>query len=340
MSDAAGTMETEWRQAPQAVARQAQQLEAPLVELVRFVKRNPPDLVVTCARGSSAHSATFTKHLIERHLGIPVGAFAPNIATIYRRRLKLQGQLFLTVSQSGRSDDLIESVVLARAAGALTATLVNDTDSPLAKASDVVLPMAAGPEHSVAATKSFVTSLSACLHIVGRWAGLDDMRASIGRLPDRLTAATQLDWGAALNTLCEATSLVSIGRGPTIAIAREAALKLKETCNLHAEAFSGAEFLHGPIALVQSQYPILLLTPTDEARAGMQALASDLRRKHASVFMTGCGTGELPALASDHPDSDAVCLIQSFYGLAIRVGQRRGTDVDVPRHLQKITRTR
>ena len=160
------TMETEWRQAPQAVARQAQQLEAPLVELVRFVKRNPPDLVVTCARGSSAHSATFTKHLIERHLGIPVGAFAPNIATIYRRRLKLQGQLFLTVSQSGRSDDLIELVVLARAAGALTATLVNDPDSPLAKASDVVLPMAAGPEHSVAATKSFVTSLSACLHIV------------------------------------------------------------------------------------------------------------------------------------------------------------------------------
>ena len=206
-------METEWRQAPQAVARQAQQLEAPLVELVRFVKRNPPDLVVTCARGSSAHSATFTKHLIERHLGIPVGAFAPNIATIYRRRLKLQGQLFLTVSQSGRSDDLIESVVLARAAGALTATLVNDTDSPLAKASDVVLPMAAGPEHSVAATKSFVTSLSACLHIVGRWAGLDDMRASIGRLPDRLTAATQLDWGAALNTLCEATSLAASAAG-------------------------------------------------------------------------------------------------------------------------------
>ena len=128
---------------------------------------------------------------------------------------------------------------------------------------------------------------------------------------------------------------MSIGRGPTIAIAREAALKLKETCNLHAEAFSGAESStdHRPRAV---EYPILLLTPTDEARAGMQALASDLRRKHASVFMTGCGTRELPALASDHPDSDAVCLIQSFYGLAIRVGQRRGTDVDVPRHLQKI----
>jgi glutamine---fructose-6-phosphate transaminase (isomerizing) len=340
MSDTPGRMEAEWQQAPQAVERQAQRIEAPLVELVRFIKRNPPDFVVTCARGSSAHSATFAKHLIERHLGIPVGAFAPNIATIYRRQLKLQGQLFLTVSQSGRSDDLIESVVLAKAAGALTATLVNDTESPLAQASDIVLPMAAGPEQSVAATKSFVTSLSAWLNIVGRWAELDDLRASIRRLPDRLVAATQLDWGTALNSLCEATSLVSIGRGPTIAIAREAALKLKETCNLHAEAFSGAEFLHGPVALVQSQYPILLLTPTDEARAGMQELACDLRRKNASVFMTGCGIGELPALASDHPDTDAVCLIQSFYGLAIRVGQRRGTDVDVPRHLKKITRTR
>jgi glucosamine--fructose-6-phosphate aminotransferase (isomerizing) len=343
VSDVGAKMEAEWQESPDAVRLQARALEIPLRELLRCVRRRPPSFVLTCARGSSAHAATFGKHLVERHLGIPVGAYAPNIATIYKQRLKLAGQLFLTVSQSGRSDDLIESAAMAKAAGALTATIVNDTDSPLARSSDIVLPMAAGPELSVAATKSFVTSLSAWLHVVAGWATLDELGASIERLPDRLAAATRLDWSAALKILCEAKSLVSIGRGPTLAIAREAALKLKETSNLHAEAFSGAEFLHGPIALVESSYPILLFIPTDEAAAGLRVLAADLRRKHASVFMTDYGyqhPAGLPALAPDHPDTDAVCLIQSFYALAIRLAQLRGTNVDLPRHLQKVTRTR
>jgi glucosamine--fructose-6-phosphate aminotransferase (isomerizing) len=268
-----------------------------------------------------------------------VGAFAPNIATIYKQRLKLTGQLFITVSQSGRSDDLVESVEMAKAAGALTTSIVNDTESPLARSSDIVLPMAAGPELSVAATKTFVASLSAWLHLAAGWAELDQMQAAIERLPDRLAAAMRLDWSAALKPLCEATSLVSLGRGPTLAIAREAALKLKETSNLHAEAFSSAEFLHGPIALVEPSYPALVFVPTDSAAAGLHALAADLRRKNARVFMTGEEEG-LPALAPDHPDADAVCLIQSFYALAIRLAQSRGINVDLPRHLQKVTRTR
>jgi glucosamine--fructose-6-phosphate aminotransferase (isomerizing) len=336
-------MEAEWKESPDALRRQADVLQAPLAELLRRIRGHPPNLVITCARGSSAHSATFGKHLIERHLGIPVGAFAPNVATIYKQRLKLNGQLFLTVSQSGRSDDLIESAAMAKAAGALTTAIVNDTDSPLARSSDIVLPMAAGPELSVAATKSFVTSLSAWLHVIAGWAALDELQASIERLPNRLAAAMRLDWGTALNTLCESRSLVSIGRGPTLAIAREAALKLKETCNLHAEAFSGAEFLHGPIALVESSYPVLLFIPTDQAAEGLRQLSADLRRKNARVFMTDYEqpiAGILPALAPDHPDTDAVCLIQTFYALAIRVAQSRGTNVDLPRHLQKVTRTR
>jgi glutamine---fructose-6-phosphate transaminase (isomerizing) len=336
------TIETEWQESPEAVRRQRPALAAPLAELLRRLSRDPPSSIVTCARGSSAHAATFGKHLIERHLGIPVGAFAPNVATIYKQRLKLRGQLFLTVSQSGKSDDLVESAEMAKAGGALTATIVNDTESPLARASDIVLPMAAGAELSVAATKTFVTSLSAWLHIVAGWAKLDDLRAAIERLPDRLAAATRLDWSAALEPLSEAASLVTLGRGPTLAIAREAALKFKETSNLHAEAFSGAEFAHGPIALVEASYPVLLFMPTDEAAAGLDALAADLRRKNANVFTTGDGrkAGSLPALPADHPDADAVCLIQSFYALAIRLAQRRGTNVDLPRHLQKVTRTR
>jgi glucosamine--fructose-6-phosphate aminotransferase (isomerizing) len=144
VSDIRVDVEAEWRESPDAVRRQHDALKAPVAELLRHIERHPPNVVVTCARGSSAHSATFGKHLIERHLGIPVSAFAPNVATIYKQPLKLEGQLFLTVSQSGVSDDLVESTAMARAAGALTAAIVNDTASPLARSSDIVLPMAAG----------------------------------------------------------------------------------------------------------------------------------------------------------------------------------------------------
>ena len=279
------------------------------------LKSHPPQLVVTCARGSSAHAATFGKHLIERHLGIPVVAMAPNIATVYRRPLRLSGQLFLAISQSGRSDDLVESAVMAKNAGALTAALVNATDSPLAAACDIVLPMAAGPECSVAATKTFIASLAALLRLVALWNDADgDLPAALDRLPDRLAAA--------------------------------AALKLKEIANLHAEAFSGAEFLHGPVALVSTRYPILMFVPNDAAADGLRRLAADLTGKGAALFLADPGNngapaaGRLPVLASDHPETDALCQIQSFYAMMVELADRLGIDPDRPRHLQKVTRTR
>ena len=136
---------------------------------------------------------------------------------------------------------------------------------------------------------------------------------------------------------------MTIGRDPTLAVAREASLKLKETSNLHAEAFSGAEFLHGPVALVSTRFPILMFMPTDAAAPGMQALADDLRSKGAMVFCTGPARPRLeglPALPHDHPETDAICLVQSFYGLAVRLAATRGLDADRPRHLRKVTRTR
>lgn len=336
-------MAAESREAPDIVRRQAENLTHPIAELIATLKRRPPQLVVTCARGSSAHAATFGKHLIERHLGIPVSAAAPNIATVYRQRLHLKEQMFLAVSQAGRSDDIIESLVLAREAGALTVALVNDTGSPLAKASDIVLPMMAGAELSVAATKSFVASLAALLRFTAMWTDDRAIRQGLGRLPARLAAAADLDWTAALPAFAAATNLTSIGRGPTLAVAREAALKLKETCGIHAEAFSGAEFQHGPIALVERDYPVIVFVPTDAAAAGLETLAPALIGKGAKVFATGSdcdAASALQTLEADQPDADAICLVQTFYGLVIQVAQSRGNDVDRPPHLQKVTRTR
>jgi len=325
------------------VRRQAQSLAAPLAALVDRLQRRRPDVIVTCGRGSSAHAANFAKHLLERHLGVPVAALAPNIATAYRRPLHLPGQLFLTISQSGRSDDLIETAAMARSQGAVTAAILNDVQSPLAKTCEFVLPLAAGPELSVAATKSFVASLAALLRLTAVWRSDTAMMQSIARLPDRLAHAAQLDWSEALQPLSRAASLVAIGRGPTLAIAREAALKLKETCELHAEAFSIAEFRHGPIALVSPAYPIVIFAPTDAAAAGLAELIADLRSKSARVLVAEPGkhrAGRLPALPSDHPDADAVCLIQSFYAFLTELAAARGINADQPRHLQKVTRTR
>jgi glucosamine--fructose-6-phosphate aminotransferase (isomerizing) len=336
-------MAAELAEAPAVVHAQAQQLAAPLGALVGRLVRRPPNVVVTCARGSSAHAAAFAKHLIERHLGVPVAAAAPNIATVYHQRLALRDQLFLAISQSGSSDDLIETAAAARAAGAVTAAIINDTNSPLANACELVLPMAAGPERSVAATKTFIASLTASLRLIAQWSRNDDMSAACDRLPGRLIEAAQLDWSAALAPLTAATALMTIGRGPTLAVAREAALKLKETCALHAEAFSSAEFRHGPIALVSSALPVLMLAPSDAAAMGFAELAADLRRAGARVLIADRGaatSGQLPALAPGQPDADAVCLIQSFYGFLLQLAKARGADVDSPRHLQKVTRTR
>ncbi len=336
-------MAAELREAPAAVRRQGDSLAGPLTELAARLAGRPPDVVVTCARGSSAHAAAFAKHLIERHIGIPVAAAAPNIATIYRRPLRLRGQLLLTISQSGSSDDLIEMTGAARASGALTVAIVNEPESALASASEVVLPMAAGPELSVAATKTFIASLAAVLRLAARWSGGIKMLEACERLPDRLDEAARLDWSEALKPLARANSLVAIGRGPTLAIAREAALKLKETCALHAEAFSSAEFQHGPIALISSTYPMLVFTPADEAGSGFGDFVADLRRKGAYVLVAEPGEkipNRLPVLVADQADADAICLIQSFYAFLVHLAAQRGADIERPRHLQKVTRTR
>jgi glucosamine--fructose-6-phosphate aminotransferase (isomerizing) len=343
MNVTGGQTAEEIHEAPEAIRRQEASLAEPAAGLATLLKRRPPQVVVTCARGSSAHAATFGKHLIERYLGIPVAAAAPNIASVYGRELNLKNQLFLAISQSGRSDDLVEMTGAAKRSGAITAAILNDVTSPLAAHCDLILPMDAGPELSVAATKTFVAALAALLRLAAAWTGSVKLEAALRRLPDRLTAAGELDWSGAASVLAGAASLVTIGRGPTLAIAREAALKLKETCNLHAEAFSGAEFLHGPVALVSSRYPILMFMPGDAAIEGMQSLAADLRSKKAALFTAEPGIAAkdlLPALPPDHPETDAVCLIQSFYAMAVRLASELGRDASQPRHLRKVTRTR
>jgi glucosamine--fructose-6-phosphate aminotransferase (isomerizing) len=342
MGNLKAQMVQELSEAPAVVLRQEQALTRPLAELVQRLKQRPPQVVVTIARGSSAHAAAFGKHLIERYVGIPVAPAAPSIASIYGQSMHLKDQLVLAISQSGRSDDLIAMTASAQQSGALTVAITNAPDSPLADTCDFVLPICAGPELSVAATKTFIATVAALARLTARWADERALGEAIVRLPERLAAAAALNWSAAVPAVANAGSLVTIGRGSTLAIAREAALKLKETCNRHAEAFSGAEFLHGPVSLVSSRYPILMFMPTDAAAPGMRELARELRRMGTALFIAEHGeanVARLPTLPPDQPEADAICLIQSFYAMAVEVAQHLDIDVDRPRHLSKVTST-
>ena len=342
MTELRSAMIDEIAEAPAVVARLETQLGRPLGDLLTQLHRRKPKLVVTCARGSSAHAATFAKHLIERYLGLPVAEAAPSISSVYGQRLDVRNQLLLAVSQSGCSDDLIAFANDARDAGALTVAITNSPISPLAAACEMVVPLAAGAERSVAATKTFMATAAALMRLVGTWAENSDLLEGVNRLPSRLGRATTLDWTRARDALARTSHLAVLGRGPTLAIAREAALKLKETCRLHAEAYSGAEFQHGPMALVRPHYPVLVFTPADEAAPAMHRLCRDLASREASLLVADAvpsGGTHLSSLPAEQPEADALCLLQSFYVMAAALAVQLGVDADNPPHLTKITRT-
>jgi glucosamine--fructose-6-phosphate aminotransferase (isomerizing) len=336
------SMANEIEEAPAILARQAIELARPLGHLLPNLHRPKPSVVVTCARGSSAHAATFGKHLIERYLELPVVEAAPSISSIYRRRLNLRNQLLLAISQSGCSNDLIAFATDARSSGALTVAITNAPDSPLATACEHVLPLAAGQERSVAATKTFMATATVLMRLVGAWTDQPDLLKAVSRLPDRLALASKLEWTSALEVLSQTDHLVTLGRGPTLAIAREAALKLKETCGLHAEAHSAAEFLHGPVTLIGPGYPLLVFMPTDEAAPTTRQLCHDLQTKRARLLLADAITtngSPLPVLPAEQPEADALCLLQSSYMMTVALAAELGVDVDNPPHLLKVTRT-
>jgi len=301
-----------------------------------------PATVVTCGRGSSDHAALYGRYLIETGTGLPVSSAALSIASVYAVTPRLSGALCIAISQSGMSPDLLASVGAAKAGGAFVIALVNVEGSPLAEIADAVLPLRAGPETSVAATKSFIASLSALVQLVGFWLQDDALLDALDALPAQLDAAWALDWTGASPLLVEATDLYVVGRGPGYGVACEAALKFKETCGLHAEAFSAAEVRHGPMALVKSGFPVLVLPQGDETEADTLGLAVEFAGRGARVMVAGTGGDariiDLPVLAT-HPALQPILTIESFYRLAAAVSVSRGYDPDRPPYLNKVTET-
>lgn len=333
-----------FREAGEAAAVVRAQLAANRESMQRLgsaLQQRAPRAVVTCARGSSDHAATYARYLLETRCGVLTSSAAPSVSSLYAAQPDLRGVLCLFISQSGRSPDLLAAAQTARAAGAQVVALVNEEDSALAALADHVIPLHAGAETSVAATKSHIASLAAVLQLVASWTGEPQLMSALDGLPDGLERAWQLDWRAAVGRLRSADSLFVLGRGLGLATAQEAALKLKETCRLHAEGLSAAELRHGPMALVRAGFPMILFAQDDETRDSNAVLAALLVQSGASLVVAGIevpGAVVLETLPA-HPVVQPILLIQSFYRMAEALARARGLDPDHPPHLRKVTET-
>ncbi|WP_433853672.1 SIS domain-containing protein [Stenotrophomonas nitritireducens] len=306
--------------------------------LAADLRQNPPPFVVTCARGSSDHAATYAKYLFETRLGLVTASASPSVGSVYEAKQKLDNALYLVISQSGKSPDLLRNAEAAKAAGARVVALVNVEDSPLAQLADTVIPLGAGAERSVAATKSYLASLAAILQLCAYWRDDPTLIAALDALPAAMAQAWECDWTALTDGLVDAHNLFVVGRGPGLAAAQEAALKFKETCGLHAEGYSSAEVKHGPMALVGRDFPVLAFAQPDETGAGTRALADEFAARGARVWLAGEG-GNLPVAAAPHPLCAPLLTVQSFYRAINALALRRGHNPDLPPHLNKVTET-
>ena len=334
-------MFAEAAEASAVVARQRRANATAVTALAERLRAQQPHAVATIARGSSDHAATFAKYLIETHLGVPVSSAAPSISSVYHAAPRLAGSLLLAISQSGRSPDLLSAVEAGRDSGALVAAMVNDEASPLAAMADALLPLRAGAERSVAATKSYIATLAAILDLVAAWSGDAALHAALDAAPDALAAAWGCEWQALVDGLTGARGLYVIGRGIGLAIAQEAALKFKETCGLHAEAFSAAEVRHGPMALVGPDFPLLVFRQDDEAADGIDDLVRDVAARGGTVYLAGGaidGAMTLPTPAAPAM-LQPMTQIQAFYRAVNALSVARGFDPDRPPHLRKVTET-
>ena len=336
-------MAREIAEAGAALRRQLSANVAALAELAARLRAHPPAFVVTIARGSSDHAALFLKHLLEIKIGLASASLGPSIASLYNAPLRLRGALSISISQSGRSPDIVAAQRAVMEAGAFAITLVNDSESPLAQEAEALLPLHAGEEKSVAATKSMIASLVAGAALVAAWDEDAQLASALNRLPSILEVHSRPAPEVAIAKLARASSLFVLGRGPTFAIAAEAALKLKETSGVHAEAFSSAEVLHGPAAVISGGFPLLCFAPSDAARSRFFETVEKLASFGASPLMVDTEPhSRWPTILSPdagHSLVTPIAALHAFYGLAETAARRRGRNPDRPPHLAKVTKT-
>lgn len=336
-------MARETAESGDAVARLLDQSGDAIRAAGKLLRDVDPRLVAICARGSSNHAAAFFKYATETQLGLPVVAIGPSVASVYHTPLRLAGAVMLVVSQSGRSPDLLAMAKAAQQGGAKIIAIVNDAESPAAEMADLTIPLQAGPEKSVAATKSCIASMAAGLAVLADWSRDPALGDAVAALPRALRAAVASDWSALVEPFVAARSALIVGRGIGYPVAMEAALKLKETACLHAEPYSAAEVLHGPIQIVQKGFPVLLFRQNDAAGESIDHCAARFAEAGAKVFVASAGGAQghahLSVAPSGHPATELLSATVTCYATVDRIARARGFDPDTPPLLKKVTET-
>jgi glutamine---fructose-6-phosphate transaminase (isomerizing) len=334
----ASAMACETAEIPAAVERLSARTEIFAV-IAERIEQAKPRIVVFCGRGSSGHVGVYLRYLFEARLGLLASASAPSVVTAYRRPPDMRDALFVVISQSGRSPDIVTATQVARKYGALTLAIVNDENSPAVAASELVLPIGAGAEHSIAATKSVVLSMIAGALLVAALARDDDLNDCLHHLPVRLSNALACDWSVWADSVAGAPAAFVVGRGYGLGCAREIALKVSEILRIPALGYSAAELRHGPRASISPATPVLVLRQNDQAAAAVDDLIRDLDDAGEKAFIAGGAAGTLPWIGDGHPVCDPVLMLIPAYRAIEAAARRRGFDPDNPPYLSKVTRT-
>jgi len=326
-------MEQEAKQAPSVVKGQLLFNKELAITIGQKLRSLAPKMVMIIGRGSSDHAGVFGKYLIEIEAGVPTFAAAPSVSSVYGKQLKLEQALVIVISQSGRSPDIIAQAEMAKKAGAYCVALVNDESSPLKDIVDEVLPLKAGAEISVAATKSYLATLSALLQLTAYWTENDELIAALDTLPSALQTIIDSEPQLTPKSIEGVKNMVVLGRGLGYAITKEMALKLKEVSSIHAEAFSSAEFLHGPVTLVEQGLAILNCAVNDESAKSHQAQIDEVEQRGADLVHIRQTDNNI------HPRLAPLVVLQRFYLDVAEVAVSRGFNPDEPKGLKKVTRT-
>lgn len=335
-------MKKEALEASLVVAKQITENKKIIQELSQYLKAIDPYSLVSIARGSSDHACQYMNYLCMQKMGLLPTSLSMSILTMYGAKLKVNNSLAIAISQSGQSPDVVNPLGYFSQNALTSIALVNDTTSPLAQTAKWTVPLLAGKEESVAATKSFIASLSAAAHLMAEWSEDNKLKNSLNGLSDSLHRAQGHSWSEAIHTLKDAKRIMTVGRGYGFSLALESALKFKEVCSIQAEAFSAAEIKHGPQALIEEGYPLVIYATNGPTLNSMLDLARDMKQRGANVILAAPKNISERMLTIEETGSEELDVItgaQSFYLMIEELAQNLGRNPDAPKHLSKVTKT-
>ncbi len=337
----------EIHQQPAAIERTIKRESKKIESFAARLKAHRPRLIVLVARGSSDNAALFGRYLIEMTTGIPVSLAAPSIHTLYKTSLDLRGALVIGISQSGESEDINLTIKNSKRCGATTLAITNEAGSKMTRLADETFLIHAGRERSIAATKTYTGQLL-IFHLLARALGDDRQKAEIEHLPELAEASLALQPGIKemVERYAFMENCVVVGRGLNYANTFEFAIKLMETCYVVAERFSGADFLHGPIAMVSNGFPVFIFAPPGPTLKGMKEVLEKVKEIGAETIVVSSEPValkpasrriEIPQHISDLLSPIPYIIPAQLF--AALLAEAKGLSPDRPRSLSKVTKT-